>query len=57
VKGEIRTEITPIAEFWPAEQYHQDYYKKEPETYQRYRTGCGRDPRLVELWGERATVH
>lgn len=47
----IVTEILPAATFWVAEDYHQDFYKKKPEHYQRYRKGCGRDARLQELWG------
>ncbi|HET9316270.1 MAG TPA: peptide-methionine (S)-S-oxide reductase MsrA [Vicinamibacteria bacterium] len=46
--------VTPIEDagpFWPAEEYHQDYYKKNPMQYRMYRTGCGRDARLKELWG------
>ena len=50
-KGEIRTEITRATEFWPAEEYHQDYYKKNPARYRFYVTGCGRYARLAELWG------
>ena len=52
-KGEIRTEIARAAEFWPAEEYHQDYYKKNPARYHFYVTGCGRYARLEELWGPR----
>ncbi len=48
----IVTEITPLFAFYPAEEYHQDFYKKNPEHYQRYRTSCGRDARLAELWGK-----
>ncbi len=48
----IVTEITPLFAFYPAEEYHQDFYKKNPAHYQRYRTGCGRDARLAELWGK-----
>jgi len=47
--------VTPIAaagDFWPAEDYHQDYYKKNPARYKYYRTGCGRDTRLMQLWGK-----
>ena len=47
--------VTPIAaagDFWPAEDYHQDYYTKNPARYKHYRTGCGRDARLMQLWGK-----
>src|SRR5207302_6771448 len=48
----ILTPITPAAEFYPAEDYHQDYYKKNPLQYRFYVTGCGRYARLDSLWGE-----
>ena len=48
----IRTPITKASQFWPAEDYHQDYYKKNPLRYQYYRTSCGRDARLKQLWGK-----
>ena len=47
----ILTPITPAADFWPAEDYHQDYYKKNPVQYRFYVTGCGRYARLDQLWG------
>ena len=50
-KGGVVTEITKADEFWAAEEYHQDYYKKNPVRYSYYRSGCGRDARLKELWG------
>lgn len=54
VRAEIVTPILPAGTFWVAEDYHQDFYQTNPSHYQRYRTGCGRDRRLSELWGEKA---
>jgi peptide-methionine (S)-S-oxide reductase len=50
-KEPVVTEITLAGPFYAAEDYHQDYYKKNPVRYQYYRNGCGRDARLKQLWG------
>lgn len=49
-KSQVRTPITQAGVFWPAEDYHQDYYKNNPLRYRYYRSGCGRDARIKAIW-------
>jgi peptide-methionine (S)-S-oxide reductase len=53
-KEPLVTSIEMAGTFYPAEDYHQDYYQKNPLKYQLYRSGCGRDARLRQLWGNSA---
>lgn len=53
-KNTVVTPILPANKFWPVEEYHQDYYKKNAIRYNYYRYGCGRDARLKQIWGDAA---
>ena len=54
LRRRVVTEILPAATFWIAEDYHQNYYVNSPIRYRTYRSGCGRDARLRQLWGSDA---
>ena len=58
MSGQLRqpivTRLLAATVFYPAEDYHQDFWKKDPLRYRSYRVGCGRDRRLAELWGKSA---
>lgn len=53
---EIYTEIRNRSTFWPVEDYHQNYYLKNPVRYKYYRWNCGRDQRLEQIWGNKAST-
>ncbi len=52
LRAAIATEILPAAKFYPAEDYHQNFYKKNPVRYRYYRYSCGREARLEKVWGK-----
>ncbi|WP_062220100.1 MULTISPECIES: peptide-methionine (S)-S-oxide reductase MsrA [unclassified Aureimonas] len=56
LKQDIATKILPTATFYPAEEYHQDFARKNPGHYNAYRMGCGRDRAVRAVWGDKAQM-
>jgi len=57
LRGRVVTPVRAAARFWPAEATHQDYARRNPAHYNRYRRGCGKDARLRAVWGAEAAAH
>lgn len=57
LRGRVATPVRGAAPFYPAEAYHQDYARRNPAQYDRYRRGCGKDARVRAVWGAEAAVH
>jgi peptide-methionine (S)-S-oxide reductase len=57
LRGRVVTPVRAAAPFYAAEAYHQDYARRNPGHYNRYRTGCGKDARLRQVWGAQAATH
>ena len=57
LRGRVVTPVRAAARFWPAEADHQDYARRNPGHYGRYRRGCGKDARLRAVWGAEAAAH
>jgi peptide-methionine (S)-S-oxide reductase len=57
LRGRVVTPVRGPSAFYAAEAYHQDYARRNPDAYNRYRRGCGKDARLREIWGAQAATH
>ncbi|HYD13914.1 MAG TPA: peptide-methionine (S)-S-oxide reductase MsrA [Allosphingosinicella sp.] len=57
LRGRVVTPVRAAAPFYAAEAYHQDYARRNPAAYGRYRVGCGKDARLRQVWGAQAATH